>query len=159
MYRKDYPAPEAIDQWLVMFSSCSESRFKQKISPVSCLLRLHAEGIALFQTISQLKLFNDIITESSFSKIGEAYGLSFRMDVECVHKIIAGILVQDKHALPVALCLLLLIRIFLFNDFYSVFSGYIFQSLVIGELLVLHYKVNGRSPFPAGKTFAYVFRR
>jgi len=158
MNREDYPAAKAVDERLILFSAGRESCLQQKIALVSCFLRFHREGIALFQAVAQLEFFDDIVPEAPFSEVGEADSLSFGMGVQYFHKIIAGILVEDEHALPVALCLLLLVGELLFDDFDIVFARNVFQCLVIGKLLMFHHEVDGRSPFTADKAFTDVFR-
>jgi len=82
MNREDYPAAKAVDERLILFSAGRESCLQQKIALVSCFLRFHGEGIALFQTIAQLKLFDDIVAEAPLPEIGEADCFSLGMGVE-----------------------------------------------------------------------------
>ncbi|MPN04397.1 hypothetical protein SDC9_151635 [bioreactor metagenome] len=73
------------------------------------------------------------------------------------HKIITRELIQDEHAVAIALGLLFLAGQLFFNNFNVVFFCQEFQCFVIGKLLVLHDKMHRRTAFTTSETFADVF--
>jgi len=62
----------------------------------------------------------------------------------------------DKHTLPLILFLDLLETSFFFNDFDMIFPGEIFKSLRVGEVLMLHYKIDRITHLPASETLKYL---
>ncbi|MPN07087.1 hypothetical protein SDC9_154353 [bioreactor metagenome] len=159
MHRKNYPAPETVNQRTVIFTSGGKTCFQQIVAPVTGTLCLSRKRIALLGAVTQLEFFDDIVPKSTLLEITQSYDLPFRIFVECFHKIIAGEFVQDKHTVAIALRLLLLVSQLFFNNFNIVFFGQEFQCFVIRKLLVLHYKMHGRAAFATSEAFANIFGR
>ena len=158
MDRKEHPAAKTVHQRLIVFTSGGQTCFKQEITLEACFLCFRREGIALLEAIAQLEFLDNIIAEASFTEVAQADSLPFGMGMEHLHKIITCILIEDEHALTVALCLLLLIGVLFFNNLNIVFAGKVLQRFIVVELLMLHHEMDGRSAFTTGKAFTDVFR-
>ena len=66
-------------------------------------------------------------------------------------------IVEDEHALAVALSAAFLVRKLAFADFDVILPGQVAEGVGIAQLLVLHNEVDGRAALATGEAFAEVF--
>ena len=157
MNGKNHASAKTVGKWTAVVIAKRKSGFQQIITLITCSLRFGGERVALFQAVSKLKFFDDIVPKSAFFKITQPNGFAFGIFVECFHKIIACKFVQNEHTVSVALCLFLLVGQFFFNNFDVVFFRQKLQRFVIRQLLVLHDEMHGRAAFAARKALADIF--
>ena len=122
------------------------------------LLPGEGQGVALRYGIAQIKLLDDIVTDTTTTEILLADGDSVRVVLQQVVKVVHGPLVEDEHRLTVALFFLLLVSQFLLLNLNIVFLRQPAQRLRIGNLLVLHQEVDGRATLATRKTLTDLLR-
>ena len=137
----------------------TEPSLHQVLRLVASLLCCQGQGVALGQGIAQVELRDDVVADSSAAEVLFADSDAVRVVPQHVLEILHRPLVDDKHRLAVALLLTLLVSQLLLLNLDIVFLRQPAQRLGIGDLLVLHQEVDGRSALSTGKALAYLLRR
>ena len=119
MYRKHNTPTKTVNHIIVAFDG--QSRFDQILFPESVFLGILSKSIPLFETVTQLKFLDYIIPESPFFKIRQSYGFSFRMIMKGTHKIITGMIIQNKKTFSFVISILLVFSQFLLLNLYIIF--------------------------------------
>ena len=110
------------------------------------LLPGEGQGVALRYGIAQIKLLDDIVTDTTTTEILLADGDSVRVVLQQVVKVVHGPLVEDE------------LSQFLLLNLNIVFLRQPAQRLGIGDLLVLHQEVDGRATLATRKTLTDLLR-
>ena len=154
--REDHASRIAVIETLFVFDA--KARLLQKLRLIACLLRRLGQRIFLRQGKTQTELLHDIIPDASTTEILLTDGDAVRIILQYLLEIGLRPFVHDKHRLAVALLLSFLVGQFLFLYLDIIFLRQPAQSLGIGDLLVLHQEVNGRTTLSTGKTLTDLLR-
>ena len=113
--------------------------------------------VALRQGITQRELLDDVITDSTAAKILLADGYTVGIFLQDTTEVVLCPFVHNQHRLAVALLLFLLRRQLLLFHLNAVLLCQPAQGLWIGDLLMLHQEIDGRTTLAAGKALANLF--
>ena len=139
---ENHSPPEAISHHAVLVETREAGLFE--VFPFEPLGHSGTvERIARLQTVAQLEFADGFFAKSALREVGEADGAPLFVLHEAAGEVFLRPIVEDEHALAVALSAAFLIREFPFADFNVILPGQVAEGVWIAQLFVLHNEVDG----------------
>ena len=136
-----------------------ESGLLKKLVLEALAAGLATHRVATGEGKAQLKLLDDVVADAATAEIGTPDGLTVDVVLQYLMEVATSPLVDDEHRLAIRLLTLLLVAELTLLYLYVILPGQPAQRLGIGNLLVLHEKVDGVAALAAGKALAYLTGR
>lgn len=115
--------------------------------------------MAVGKVVAEVELLDDVVAETTAPEILHAHGQAVDIVVKNVLKVLFGPIVDDEHALALALLAPLLVGQLTFFDLNVVFVGQPSEGFGIVHLLMFHDEPHGVAPLAATETMTGASRR
>ena len=133
----------------------ADACLQYKLFLVSLSQSLGGKGTAVLQVVAQLKLLDDVVSESTATEVLHANGYAVGIVLHLVLEVLHSPLVDNEHTLALALLTLLVVGKLALLYLYMILLGKPAQRFGIRHLLVLHYEANRIASLATSKAVAH----